>query len=493
MTSRDDEGDRAVTEGDVSGEDSASAGEPGQKRRRRRRHRKPADDRPTQQANLPAPSSRPGRSGRPARPARSAQSDHQSASREKGPRAAPSRESSSSAALPPNDASQRAEVVPATVDPGGEDDLAEDRAPGKTSIAWGTDDDRAVRPFELAPEFPPEPPAADPDPVSYDFVVGPSPSLDHDLASVVGARFVPAGRVTWFVADDQSYSPGERVLVESDRGPRLAWIATPPSRKPVPERGARRVIRRATERDLSGERQSDAKQSNALRTAKDAAAALRLPLKVFRVEVSGAKLIVYYTAEERLDMRGLVHSISQAMNMGVELRQIGNRDEAKLVGGIGSCGLALCCSTWLPEFVPVSIKMAKDQGLVLSPSRVSGQCGRLKCCLVYEQETYAELRKGLPKLGKRVVSARGEGRVVEVDVLTQRVRVSYAPGDTELLPATDVTPRFPSDAPPGKADKPRRERTAPRAASQDNAQDDAADGQEDNSDDESDDLTNEST
>jgi hypothetical protein len=120
------------------------------------------------------------------------------------------------------------------------------------------------------------------------------------------------------------------------------------------------------------------------------------------------------------------------------------RDEAKLVGGIGSCGLELCCTTWLPEFVPVSIKMAKDQGMVLSPTKVSGQCGRLKCCLVYEQATYAELRKGLPKLGKRVITARGEGRVVEVDVLRGRVRVGYGPGDSEVLAGSDVKPMFPS-------------------------------------------------
>jgi len=137
------------------------------------------------------------------------------------------------------------------------------------------------------------------------------------------------------------------------------------------------------------------------------------------------------------------------------------RDEAKAVGGIGSCGLTLCCTTWLPDFVPVSIKMAKDQGLVLSPTKVSGQCGRLKCCLVYEQAGYAELRKGLPKLGKRVIGARGEARVVEVDVLRQRVRVSYGPGDTEVVAATEVRPMFPSgnqpqarDAGPEDADQP---------------------------------------
>ncbi|HEX5062572.1 MAG TPA: regulatory iron-sulfur-containing complex subunit RicT, partial [Kofleriaceae bacterium] len=216
----------------------------------------------------------------------------------------------------------------------------------------------------------------------------------------------------------------------------------------------RRVIRRANDMDLRGDRDGEGDRTAALRIAKDVAAQLRLPLKVFRVEKTGGKINVYYTSDERLDLRDFVQKVGQATNARLELRQLGVRDEAKAVGGIGSCGLTLCCTTWLPEFVPVSIKMAKDQGLVLSPTKVSGQCGRLKCCLVYEQAGYAELRKGLPKLGKRVISQRGEGRVVEVDVLRQRVRVSYGHGDTEVLPATEVKPMFPSGNQPREAEPP---------------------------------------
>jgi cell fate regulator YaaT (PSP1 superfamily) len=171
---------------------------------------------------------------------------------------------------------------------------------------------------------------------------------------------------------------------------------------------------------------------------------------VFRIEKTGGKMNVYYTSDERLDLRDFVRDVGQATGLRLELRQLGVRDEAKVVGGIGSCGLTLCCTTWLPDFVPVSIKMAKDQGLVLSPTKVSGQCGRLKCCLVYEQAGYAEMRKGLPKLGKRVISQRGEGRVVEVDVLRQRIRVSYGHGDTEVLPASEVKPMFPSGNQPAR-------------------------------------------
>jgi cell fate regulator YaaT (PSP1 superfamily) len=306
----------------------------------------------------------------------------------------------------------------------------------------------------LAPDLPADAPPDDPDPLSYPLLELPSATLGDDVASVTGVRFVPGGRVQWCDAGDADYAHSERVMVDAERGARLAWIAVPPSRRALRERGLRRVIRRANEQDLRGERDGDADRAHALRTAKDKAAALRLPLKVFRVEVlgqlgRGARLNVYYTTDERLDLRDFIRDVSAALGGGrIELRQLGVRDEAKAVGGIGSCGLTLCCTTWLPDFVPVSIKMAKDQGLVLSPTKVSGQCGRLKCCLVYEQAGYAELRKGLPKLGKRVIAARGEGRVVEVDVLRQRIRVSYGPGDTEVVPATEVKPLFPSGAQP---------------------------------------------
>jgi cell fate regulator YaaT (PSP1 superfamily) len=338
------------------------------------------------------------------------------------------------------------------------DDLDLD-GPTTPAIPWGKDDDGPPADVALAADLPPDAPDDD-EPLTHPLLELPSAPLGDDIASVAGVRFVPGGRVQWCDAGDADYGPGERVLVEGDRGTRLAWVAVPPARRSVRERSMRRVVRRANEHDLRGERSGDADRAHALRLAKDKAAALRLPLKVFRVEVfgplgRGARLNVYYTTDERLDLRDFLREVSSATGGGrVELRQLGVRDEAKAVGGIGSCGLTLCCTTWLPDFVPVSIKMAKDQGLVLSPTKVSGQCGRLKCCLVYEQAAYAELRKGLPKLGKRVIAARGEGRVVEVDVLRQRIRVSYGPGDTEVVPADKVRPLFPSGNQPAMAAEP---------------------------------------
>ena len=326
----------------------------------------------------------------------------------------------------------------------------DDNSEPEAREAWGTDEPGPAPAVTLAADLPLEP-AGDLDPLTHPLTTGPGAPLD-DVATVIGVRFVVGGRITWCDAAEGDYAIGDRVLADSERGARLAWVAVAAQRRGVRDRNLRRIIRRAGEQDAPRD------DVTALRAAKDAAAALRMPLKVFRVETQGApgrggKVLVYYTSDEqRLDVRELLRDVSAAVGARVELRQLGVRDEAKAVGGIGSCGLTLCCTTWLPDFVPVSIKMAKDQGLVLTPTKVSGQCGRLKCCLVYEQAAYAELRKGLPKLGKRVIGARGEGRVVEVDVLRQRVRVSYGPGDTEVVPAADVKPMFPpGGGPPGGA------------------------------------------
>jgi cell fate regulator YaaT (PSP1 superfamily) len=311
-----------------------------------------------------------------------------------------------------------------------------------TDGPWGIDDDSPIKPVVFAADL------------AVDDAAATSPStanlatrqadLSGAVCNVTAVRFTPNGRIAWFDAGAMELAAGIAVIVDSERGPRTAMVAVPPQRRVVRDRNIRRVISVATASDHARDEANAVAAVDALRIAKDRAAALKLPLKVFRAEYSGGKLFVYFTTDERVDVRELLRQLTAATNARVELRQLGVRDEAKAVGGIGSCGLTLCCTTWLPDFVPVSIKMAKDQGLVLNPSKVSGQCGRLKCCLVYEQAGYAEMRKGLPKLGKRVVSPRGEGRVVEVDVLRQRIRVSYGHGESEMLPAVDVKPLFPS-------------------------------------------------
>ncbi len=497
----DDGPDDGPDDGAAAGAEGGATADPGQRKRRRRRRRggereaaasvtidgappsmepqrQAQEPRPQRQAQLP----RPQRQAQEPRPQRQAQLPQPQPQRSPGPRErgrddrnrdrgprdraprdqtprdpargaepAPSR----STAPPPTYAAPTPRLEQQQRRPPA-DDLEHEPSSEAPSIAWGTDDAGPPPVIVLAPDLPGDAPRDDADPVTYPLLDAPSAQLGEDVACVVGVRFMPGGRLQWCDAGDADYTPGERVLVDSDRGQRLAWVGTAPARKATRERGLRRVIRRANDTDLRGERSGDADRARALRIAKDSATALRLPLKVFRVELHGAlgrgaKLNVYYTSDERIDVREFVRDVSSQTGARIELRQLGVRDEAKAVGGIGSCGLTLCCTTWMPDFVPVSIKMAKDQGLVLSPTKVAGQCGRLKCCLVYEQAAYAELRKGLPKLGKRVISPRGEGRVVEVDVLRQRIRVSYGMGDTEVLPATEVKPLFPAGNQPRAA------------------------------------------
>lgn len=323
---------------------------------------------------------------------------------------------------------------------------------------WGDDSDAPTPDIRLESDLPADPPADDPDPLTRALEDAP-PDLDLDelpqVKNVVGIKFASAGKIYLYDAGDAAYQRGERVVVAGDRGQRIGEVAVPSVRR-VHERGRlERVLRRPNDSDHRSEERNAERGNEAVTIARDAARELRLPIKVFRAEYahSGNKVMVYFTCEERVDFRELVRVLTQKLGGRVEMRQTGVRDQAKLVGGIGSCGQTLCCTTWLPEFVPVSIKMAKDQGLSLNPQKVSGQCGRLKCCLVYEQETYATMRKGMPKLGKRVVTPEGEGRVVEVDVLRQRLRVSLVSGDHDYFPREDVQPLFAAqNQPKGGAD-----------------------------------------
>ena len=246
-----------------------------------------------------------------------------------------------------------------------------------------------------------------------------------------------------------TFSRGDRVVAETDRGPVLANVAVGSRRMPSLD-PLRRILRRATREDESAKERNASRERDAYLFCKEKIRSKRMTMKLVRVEypigpISSSKVLFYFASEDRIDFRDLVRDLSQFVHARIEMRQIGVRDEAKMVGGIGSCGRELCCSTFLPGFVPVSIKMAKDQGLVLNPTKVSGQCGRLKCCLVYEQDLYKEMRKTLPKVGKRVTTPAGNGKVVELDVLRQKVRVWFDEGGSETFPA-DVVNLL---APPG--------------------------------------------
>jgi cell fate regulator YaaT (PSP1 superfamily) len=304
----------------------------------------------------------------------------------------------------------------------------------------------------LAPDLPSESPDEDGEPLHE------LPD-DHEwpsgqLMNVVTIKFHPAGKLYEMDAGDGSFAPGDPIIVETDRGVQQGIVALRPERRLARE-PLRRVLRRADARDLQAAERNLRRAAECLTFARERVHERRMPIKMFKVELlpGGSKALFYFSSEDRIDFRDLVRDLTNRFHLRVEMRQTGVRDEAKLVGGIGSCGRELCCSTFLPRFEPVSIKMAKDQGLVLNPSKVSGQCGRLKCCLVYEEATYREMRKGLPKVGKRVTTPAGEGRVAEVDVLRQRIRVAFEPGEFQTFPADTVSAIAPI-GPPGASAPP---------------------------------------
>lgn len=239
--------------------------------------------------------------------------------------------------------------------------------------------------------------------------------------SLVGVQFQPAGVVHEYDDGGLGLARGERVVVEVQRTTALATVVRAPHAPTGTLEGPPRVLRRADPYDLAREDQNRVREDEAFRLCLARIRARGMSMKLVRVEVlfDGSKAVFYFCAESRVDFRELVRDLAQGLRMRIEMRQIGARDETKMLGGVGPCGRELCCSTWLREFQAVSVRMAKEQGLSLSPSKLSGMCGRLKCCLRYEYATYVELRRGLPKIGAHIESVKGDGVVLRHDVLKQ--------------------------------------------------------------------------
>jgi cell fate regulator YaaT (PSP1 superfamily) len=245
---------------------------------------------------------------------------------------------------------------------------------------------------------------------------------------VVGIRFRPGGPVYDFDPGVLELALEDRVLVESELGPALATVVTAPRRRPT-TRILNRIIKKADERDLRREDETLQRQREQQQTAYEILKGNGFPLKLVKVETAldGSRVVVFVTTEAKnVDYRVVARALAGAFSMRIEIKQLGARDEARQAGGLGVCGRELCCSSWLREFQAVSVKMVKAQGVSLSPSKLAGQCGRLKCCLRYEYQTYQDLRKGLPKVGSQVESVVGAGKVVGHNVLKRTVFIRRA-------------------------------------------------------------------
>ena len=248
------------------------------------------------------------------------------------------------------------------------------------------------------------------------------------MAEVIGVRFKNMGKVYYFDPNSEKLSADDHVVVETARGVECGEVAM--ANRDVADdsivQPLKKVIRKATKDDLRRVAENELKAKNAFTQCEKKIAERGLEMKLVDVEYTfdNSKILFYFTADGRVDFRELVKDLAGMFRTRIELRQIGVRDETKILGGIGICGRPLCCHTYLSEFAPVSIKMAKEQNLSLNPTKISGVCGRLMCCLKNEQETYEYLNKQLPNIGDQVMTPEGiKGEVQSVNVLRQLVKV----------------------------------------------------------------------
>ena len=258
------------------------------------------------------------------------------------------------------------------------------------------------------------------------------------MIKVVGVRFQKAGKIYYFDPEEFDLETGMHVIVETTRGVEMGTVLIPP--KEVEDEKViqplKPILRVATDEDEKIVERNKEKEKEALIICKEKIAKHGLEMKLVNVEYTfdNNKLLFYFTADGRIDFRELVKDLAAVFRTRIELRQIGVRDETKILGGIGICGRPLCCKTYLADFVPVSIKMAKEQNLSLNPTKISGVCGRLMCCLKNEQETYEYLNSRLPSVGDKVTTKDGiKGEVQSVNVLRQLVKVVVDTGSEKEL------------------------------------------------------------
>lgn len=274
------------------------------------------------------------------------------------------------------------------------------------------------------------------------------------MVKTVGVRFKKAGKIYYFDPADLEIVIGDNVIVETIRGVEFGKAVLGVREVPEAEIVAplKKVLRVATEEDKRVYEENKAKEKNAFNICLQKIKQHNLEMKLIDVEYTfdNNKIIFYFTADGRVDFRELVKDLASVFKTRIELRQIGVRDEAKMISGLGPCGKCLCCATFLGDFAPVSIKMAKEQNLSLNPTKISGICGRLMCCLKYEQEAYESARKFMPKVGALVDTPEGKGEVIESNILRELVKVRLELMEGNLRVVKDFPVKQVVEIRPGK-------------------------------------------
>lgn len=263
------------------------------------------------------------------------------------------------------------------------------------------------------------------------------------MADVVGVRFRPAGKVYYFDPAGIELVVDDQVIVETTRGLELGQVVTAPAQVPDSEitEPLKPVVRKAEPEDIERKNSQEAEEAEALNVCAELVEKFNLPMKLLSAESNfdGTRTSILFSAAERVDFRQLVRELMSRLKKRVELRQIGPRDEAKLVGGYGRCGRELCCGSFLCEFAPVSIRMAKEQNLPLNPMKISGACGRLLCCLVYENDQYVDMMSRMPREGQEVTTSMGKAVVTGINPLKETVMVSLESQAVVEMPLDSIT------------------------------------------------------
>lgn len=258
------------------------------------------------------------------------------------------------------------------------------------------------------------------------------------MAKVIGVRFKEVGKIYYFDPCDIQFNKFDKAIVETARGVECGEVAL--ANKDVPDEEIvhplKKVLRKATNKDIEKLSENKEKEKEAFKICNKKIEEHKLDMKLTEVEYTfdNSKILFYFTSDGRVDFRELVKDLAATFRTRIELRQIGVRDEAKMLGGLGICGKPFCCSSFLGDFQPVTIKMAKDQGLSLSPVKISGTCGRLMCCLKYEEFAYQDLLKHTPKVGAIVKTPLGNGVVVDISLLTRNIKVKMDNTPDEAAP-----------------------------------------------------------
>ena len=262
------------------------------------------------------------------------------------------------------------------------------------------------------------------------------------MPRVVCVCFRRAGRAYQFDAGELDLRPGDRVVVRTARGLEIGTVRGGPEDIPTSELDSeiKPIVRKATEDDVRRDEENAEREREAMEIAAKKIGKHGLPMKPIEAEctLDGSRVVLHFSAEGRVDFRALVRDLARALHTRVELHQVGVRDEAKLRGGLGHCGRPLCCATFITDFDPVGIKMAKEQDLSLNPQKISGACGRLMCCLNFEYEHYRDAKQCLPKVGSRIETEQGPGKIVEINVLRSRVVITLDEGGQIALPTAAV-------------------------------------------------------